>query len=228
MFKKIIILSFVVMSYGCTSNPSTQLSSTNSIKNFNTVQEESLVVSGKKLSFITFKKQEQKIVKEDGATFKETVKDFGSGVQWNEEYVVTAKHVAFVDNSVYKCFEGCDIQFVKRKASSNIPLWRNVISGEQLIFLGVNQENKLLSIHSNDMNIQTYTTSNYTVIANLSDSQVVGGMSGGPAYSSDGKVVGMLTGGTVINNDQNVTVYLEYSAIKAAWELFQANKLAIK
>lgn len=222
MFNKIILLALSVIIVGCSSN------SRQSNVNYNLVENQTINVDGKDLNFLVFKKQSQEKVFNNGNFFKETKNDFGSGIQWNEDYIVTAKHVSFVDNSVYKCHDGCDIQFVKRKAIGSIPEWRNLVAGEKVTFLGVDQLSKIQAISGIDLNIKTFTSSNSSVLANLANSQTFGGMSGGPAYSNDGKVVGMLTGGANLENGNHVTVYLSYEVVKAAWDKFQNSQLAAK
>ncbi len=226
MFKKIILIAISSMIVGCAANGTK--SNSDGLNNYNIVENQLIQVGEKQLPFIIFKKQFQEIVHKKGRRFKETRNDFGSGVQWNEDYVVTAKHVSFADNSAYKCQEGCDIQFVKRKANDSIPVWRDLVAGEVVTFIGIDQTSKIQVISGHDLNIQTHTSSNSTVFANLALTQTFGGMSGGPAYAYDGKVVGMLTGGSNLEDGQPVTVYLSYEVVKAAWDKFQRTQLAAK
>lgn len=228
MFKQIAILAFASLIVGCASTSGTVSKSSNGLENYNLVKEQSLTVENKDLSFITFEEKQQTIVSSNGKRFKETKLDFGSGIQWNQDYIVTAKHVAFVENSVYKCMDGCDIQFVKSKSNKQAPVWRQHVAGEKITFLGIDQNSKLQAISGNDLNIETTTTSNTNVIANLANNKTFGGMSGGPAYAADGKVVGMLTGGAALDDGQPVTVYLSYEVVKAAWDKFQSTQVAAK
>lgn len=228
MFKQIAILAFATLIVGCASTSGTVSKTSNGFENYNLVKEQTLTVDNKELSFITFEEKKQSVVSKDGQLFKETKLDFGSGIRWNEDYIVTAKHVAFVENSVYKCKEGCDIQFVKSKNPKQSPVWRKHVAGEKITFLGIDQNSKLQAISGNDLNIETTTTTNTAVIANLSSNKTFGGMSGGPAYATDGKVVGMLTGGATLENGEPVTVYLSYEVIKSAWDNFQKTQVALK
>lgn len=229
MFKKailVVLASFVagcsVTSVGPVNYVKTEL---DGLQNFNMVENKSITVMDKKLSFITFHKKTEKISREDNKKFKDTLNEFGSGAQWNEDYVVTAKHVAFVKNSAYKCREGCDIQFVKRKAYSGVPVWRNVVPLEQLTFVGTDQSNQLQQKTGFDIDKKAITTVNRAIPVRLVATPTVVGMSGGPAYAKDGSVVGILTGGVTDANSTEFAVMIPYEIIQAEWVKFQATQM---
>lgn len=241
MFKHIILVAFATLIVGCTAtgvqnNGLFPQAQKDGLENYNVVKDSSIVVNGKTLPFVSFEKREQKIVVENGQKFKDTLDDFGSGIQWNNDYVVTAKHVNFVEGSAYQCGEGCEVQFIKHKAVVAVPAWREVVAEENMTFVGIDKTFKPRSGSGKDLDRVTKTTSIQQVVAKMSMSITVGGMSGGPAYGDDGKVIGMLTGGVSgLKNDgttdeglaakgNDFSVYLPYSVIQAEWNKFQAQQ----
>lgn len=229
MFKKAIIVAFASLVVGCSANgvkaPVDVKASVNGLQNYNVVENKSLNVSGKELQFITFHKKTETAVIENGQKFKDTVNDYGSGIQWNEDYVVTAKHVNFVENAAYQCQEGCDLQFVKRKATGAVPAWRDVVAMEQITFVGVDKTDTLKAMTGADLNQSLSTTTNHAINVRLVSTETFGGMSGGPAYAKDGSVVGILTGS--VNSEAKsapMAVLVPYDIIQAEWLKFQALK----
>jgi hypothetical protein len=231
MFKKAIIIALASLVVGCSANVKSiidEKAPVNGLQNYNVVETHSLPVDGKSLDFIVFLKKTESVVIENGKKFKDTNSDFGSGVQWNENYVVTAKHVNFVENSAYKCIDGCELQFVKHKATGPIPVWRNLVPNESLTFVGVDHFNKFRADAGKDLNTKVFTKSNSVVQVNLANNITVGGMSGGPAFGSDGKVVGMLTGGVLTTDRKelkqfgdDLSAFLTYDVIQQEWLKFQ-------
>lgn len=238
MFRHIIIVAIASLIVGCSFNPFNSEAERakepiDGLKNYNVVQDASVKMGGRELNFITFEKTVEVQVNQNGKMMKDSHSQYGSGVQWNEDYVVTAKNVNFVDGSVYQCLKGCDIQFVKRKATSPVPDWRTHVPNERLTFVGIQSEANFRAEFGMDLNVKTYTESNTDMLVNVADNRIVSGMSGGPAYGLDGKVVGILTGSMDINNLRNashhnlsgrgeqLSVYLSYDDIQKEWEKFQ-------
>lgn len=238
MFKHLIIVAITSLVVGCSYNAVNYEAErakrpVDGLKNYNVVQDASVNMGGRDLNFVTFEKTVEALVNKDGQTIKESQSEYGSGVQWNEDYVVTAKNVKFVEGAVYQCVKGCDIQFVKRKATTPLPDWRAHVPNERLTFVGIQSEADFRAEFGIDLNVKTYTESNTDVLVNVSDNRIVNGMSGGPAYGLDGKVVGILIGSTDLMNLRNATnrnlsgrgnklsVYLSYDDIQKEWEKFQ-------
>ena len=234
MFKKAILIAVASLIVGCSANgvkaPLDMKAAVNGLQNYNVAEEKSLKVDGKELQFITFQKKTETIVVENGEKFKDTLNLHGSGAQWNADYVVTAKHVNFVENSAYLCKTGCDLQFVKRKSAGAVPVWRDVVSLEKLTFVGIDKTDTLQNKSGVDLNIITKTDANSSINIRLVSTPTLGGMSGGPAYGKDGSVVGILTGGVSMDGANEQAVMVPYEVIKAEWLKFQStqDKVAVK
>lgn len=165
-----------------------------------------------------------------------TKADIGSAVQWNEDYVVTAKHVDYVDGIEYKCGEGCDLQFVKKKAKGPIPQWRERVANENVTIVGTNMQKRVVVAKGKDLDIYTTSNKNTNTDVYLSTAVTEGGMSGGPVFGDDFKVVGILTGATngtdvegnkvpeLVGKGDAFSIYIPYSTIQAEWNKFQSSK----
>lgn len=238
MFKHIVIVAIASLIVGCSFNPFNSEAERakepiDGLKNYNVVQDASVKMGGRELNFVTFEKTVEVLVIQNGQTVTDTQSRYGSGVQWNEDYVVTTKNVDFADGSVQPCIKDCEIQFIKRKATAPVPDWRTHVPNERLTFVGIQSEANFRAEFGMDLNVKTYTESNTDMLVNVADNRIVSGMSGGPAYGLDGKVVGILTGSMDITNLRNAThhilsgrgeelsVYLSYDDIQKEWEKFQ-------
>ena len=238
MFKYVILVAITSLIVGCSFNASNYEAEqakqpVNGLKNYNVVQDASVNMGGRELNFITFEKTVEGHVVQNGKTITDTQSHYGSGVQWNEDYVVTAKIVNFVDGSAQPCLKACEIQFIKRKATAPVPDWRSHVANERITFVGIESESRFRAEFGMDLNVKTYTETNTGTLLNVADNQIVSGMSGGPAYGLDGKVVGILTGSTESANLRNstnrnlsgrgehVSVYLSYDDVQKEWEKFQ-------
>lgn len=238
MFKHIVIVAIASLIVGCSFNPFNSEAErakepVNGLKNYNVVQDASVKMGGRELNFVTFEKTVEVLVIQNGQTVTDTQSRYGSGVQWNEDYVVTTKNVDFADGSVQPCIKDCEIQFIKRKATAPVPDWRSHVVNERITFVGIESEARFRAEFGMDLNVKTYTETNTGTLLNVADNQIVNGMSGGPAYGLDGKVVGILTGSTETINLRNSTnrnlsgrgehlsVYLSYEDVQKEWEKFQ-------
>lgn len=158
-----------------------------------------------------------------------TSSNYASAIQWNEEYIVTAKHVPFVRGE-YKCIS-CDVQFVKRKhLAGSLPVWRERKAYEKLTAIG-NVSGRTYIVSGNDINIERRDQLNTGSGVIASTVQAVPGMSGGPMIGSDGAVVGMTVSSLFPagQNDVmkkfakggNITFYVPYAEIQRQWLMFQ-------
>ena len=145
----------------------------------------------------------------------------GSGVSWNEDYVVTAKHVVvnpLSGRTEYVCNNGCDLKFVRRKADGQVPQWRERQKNEPLSAIGATIElnkinpqkvnRKVIVANGRDVDIATKTSANADNWVFLARMDIAHGMSGGPLYGIDKKVVGILTG-TAMLRQYNGVLYSE-------------------
>lgn len=164
-----------------------------------------------------------------------------SSVQWNEDYAVSAGHTPFLSDVVYRCSTGCDLVFIKNKATGKVPEWKHSITGEHITSYGntsayitVKSEGNVLKTHF----IQESEGKNHKMIREfykLNSSASMKGMSGGPIYSEDGKVVGITLGFVIkstITEDKlrlnpelkkydQLSYMLQTEIIEREWKIFQ-------
>jgi len=238
MFRYVILVAITSLIVGCSFNASNYEAEqakqpVNGLKNYNVVQDASINMGGRDLNFVTFEKTVEVHVIQNGKIITDTQSQYGSGVQWNEDYVVTTKAVNFVNGSSQPCIKDCEIQFIKRKATAPVPDWRSHVANERITFVGIESEARFRAEFGMDLNVKTYTETNTSTLLNVADNQIVNNMSGGPAYGLDGKVVGILTGSTETANLRNSTnrnlsargerlsVYLSYEDVQKEWVKFQ-------
>jgi hypothetical protein len=238
MFRHVILVAITSLIIGCSFNASNYEAEqakqpVNGLKNYNVVQDASVNMGGRDLTFVTFEKMVEVHIVQNGKTITDTQSQYGSGVQWNEDYVVTTKTVNFVDRSDQPCIKDCEIQFIKRKATAPVPDWRSHVANERITFVGIESEARFRAEFGMDLNVKTYTETNTSTLFNIADNQIVNSMSGGPAYGLDGKVVGILTGSTETANLRNsnnrnlssrgerLSVYLSYEDVQKEWVKFQ-------
>ncbi len=224
MFKSIAVLALSLSIVGCAITPPANVATPNR-DNFNIAKDAAITSAGKPLHFVVFEKKTTVIVEEDGKKFKDSVSEFGSGAQWNSDYVVTAKHVDFVKDSVYASSNNVDIRFVKRHSDVAVNVWRNAKPLENVTFVGISQSSKPMVLAGKDTGKFAKTVKNDMVY--LAETDIVGGMSGGPVYADDGSIVGIATG--IVSGDNLIgfdvnkfyTTYIPLSVIQKEWEIFQ-------
>lgn len=163
-----------------------------------------------------------------------------SSIQWNEDYAVSAAHTPFLKDVVYRCSTGCDLVFIKRKASGRIPEWRYSTLNEKIksygttpMYMTVSSEGNLLKTRF-IQNVSNGKKSGreFYKLANMA---LIKGMSGGPVYGLDGKVIGislgfvnksMMTASELdqapdIKNTEHPSYILQTEIVEREWKRFQ-------
>ena len=163
-----------------------------------------------------------------------------SSVQWNEDYAVTAKHTPLLRNIAYTCSTGCDLVFIKRKSTGNIPEWRHSVPNEKLTAYGTSplyipaktEGVSLLTRLQKDVEINNEKSVELYKLNNISS---IMGMSGGPIYGEDGKVVGITLGfviKTLLSKEKlakvpeliepsSISYMMQTEIIEREWKIFQ-------
>ena len=175
------------------------------------------------------------LVEENGNSF--TVNQYGSAVRWNDDYIVTAKHLDFVQGSKYKCSENCDLQFVKYKGKSLTPKWRERVPYEDITIVGNSPGSKTIISKGQDLNLKYYVSNTkiesvpykkeqVNALVYASNAKVIQGQSGGPVFGNNGDVIGMVIGNTILTSAKTgqefeVSLYIPYSVIEKEWLKFQ-------
>lgn len=176
----------------------------------------------------------------------------GSGIQWNEEYYVTARHVKMLSRPSHTC--NCDLKFIKRPFSGDLPRWREARPGEEIVALGYNSKVPLFS-RGRVLGLPIIVENPYAakgkelrILSTISpwpnfiayqthDAPIMGGMSGGAVISVEtGEVLGMNISFTkkrrqrLFNQehglapDTPVSIFVPYSMIQASWDNYQRMK----
>ena len=156
----------------------------------------------------------------------------GSAVQWNEEYAVTAKHIHFIKDEVYSCSTGCDLAFIKHKATGPLPLWHTFKPGESVRSVGYSPYMVTVEGHGKAYpNPFQSSTEKNGELYGITDAQMIKGMSGGPVYGADGAVLGINIGwlSTWLNpqaskaiDSDRITVFVPTAVIQREWNTFHS------
>lgn len=125
---------------------------------------------------------------------------FGSAVPVNDQYMITAKHVAQLSwdfEVIHHPF--CDLSLIRRHADS-IPTWGLIYPDQPVSHHG----HSLLgnSIKGKGKYLQDVIDTNTDCLYSLSDAPVMSGMSGGPVFNQYGEIVGITV--AIVNNPEDL------------------------
>lgn len=161
-----------------------------------------------------------------------------SGVQWNDDYVVTLKSTQ-TDRDKFACLDECGVIFVKSRKVTYVPQWRHRISNEPVTLTGASDElGADFVIKSMDIDVSAISAdiTPYPVYA-VPVPVVENNAEGGAVYGADGKVIGIISGfvNTVDDSGERLTyldgfdsgffaLYIPYSELIRAWDLVKPVK----
>jgi len=227
MFKLMGVLLAGMVLVGC-SNHHVDETSVQDLDNYSVVK--TVYEPDNSLSYVQF---ESKKTTADDSYFS-----ISSGVQWNEDYVVTLKGTQ-TDRDKFACLDECGVVFVKSRKSMNIPQWRHRISNEPVTLIGASDEvGSNFVIKSMDIDVSAISAdiTPYPVYA-VPVPVVENNAEGGPVYGFDGKVIGIISGfvNTVDDSGERLTyldgfdsgffaLYIPYSELIRAWDLVRPVK----
>lgn len=167
---------------------------------------------------------------EDARVDSNSRREVGAGVQWTQDYALTAANVYIGDRSdgmIYLC-QDCDLKFVPKRSGGAAPAWREPVPHEALYLVGPapsqsDGDSRNRVAKGRDTFTQTKIEGAGDQWVNLAAFDTLEGLSTGPMYGSDGKAVGYLTGFVELDVDgapERRAVYVPYSLIKAHWNSF--------
>ncbi|UXI00949.1 serine protease [Photobacterium sp. TY1-4] len=125
---------------------------------------------------------------------------FGSAVPVNDQYMITAKHVARLSwdfEVIHHPF--CDLSLIRRRADF-IPTWGLIYPDQPVSHHG----HSLLgnTIKGKGKYLQDVIDTNTDCLYSLSDAPVMSGMSGGPVFNQYGDIVGITV--AIVNNPEDL------------------------
>ena len=147
-----------------------------------------------------------------------------SAIQWNEQYMVTAKHVDFLATPGVDCPSGCDLQFVRSRQDLNTQ-WREARELEAVTVVGVVAGEGLVERAGRVLPGRRAIVPGGPTYQML-EAKISRGMSGGPVYGADGAVLGMvvafidpeeLAKHEVLKNLSGLGLFLTTADIKREW-----------
>lgn len=167
--------------------------------------------------------QKENYFTKDGVKYKKT--DIGTAVRWNNDYIVTVKHVNFTEGK--EILTPYDIKFVKSSPDDvSIPLWRVPNGNENIKIVGFNLSGNM--VEHNGKDIDVYREEDNGEINRFSTAITEGGQSGGLVLGSDGKALGILVGLAKIKDPDShsefkgkgnvFSIYIPYDFILLAWQ----------
>ncbi|OLQ72342.1 hypothetical protein BIT28_11720 [Photobacterium proteolyticum] len=144
---------------------------------------------------------------------------FGSAVPVNNEYMITAKHVARLSwdfGVIHHPY--CDLALIRR-SSVRIPTWGLIYPDQPVSHHGHSLVGN--SIKGDGKYLQDVIDTNTDCLYSLSDAPVMSGMSGGPVFNPDGEIAGITV--AIVHNPEdlrNLRPAVRYSQFVPATLIF--------
>lgn len=194
----LIIMSFLVV--GCSSN----IIANNNLNNSTTLSNNIVHITA------------------DGASA------YASGVRWNDNYIVTVKHLTGF-TSKEKCdSDNLDVAFIKRdkKSYEYTEKWTNPINNEKVLMTGSSKNKITIKIEGSvvEGRFPYKNSTDYKLVTG----KVRKGMSGGPIKNHKDEVVGIIIGYTLPillkgkEEKSSYSVMLPFESIQKEWENIQS------
>lgn len=135
---------------------------------------------------------------------------FGSAVPINNDYMITAKHVAQLSWDAGVIYHpACDLALVPRSSNAQ-PTWGLIYPDQPVIHHGHSLVGTAVS--GEGRYIQDVVDTSTDCLYSLSDAPVMSGMSGGPVFNADGEIAGITV--AIVDNPeelQNLQPAIRYS-----------------
>lgn len=227
MFKLMCIVFFSLLMTGCAIN---DIGNTVNRKMDNYSIIDTIKEPQSKMDYIRFESRKTEAA--------DTYFSVSSGVQWNDDYVVTLKTTES-ENDKFACLDECGVVFIKKHKQAPVPEWRHRISNEPVTLLGASDDiDETFVYKSMDIDVSAISAdiTPYPVYA-IPTTIVENNAEGGPVYGSDGKVIGIISGfvNTVDDTGERLTyldgfdsgffaLYIPYSELIRAWDLVKPTK----
>ena len=125
---------------------------------------------------------------------------FGSAVPVNNDYMITAKHVAQLSWDAGVIYHpACDLALIPRKSSAQ-PTWGLIYPDQSVIHHGHSLVGTTIS--GEGKYLQDVVDTNTDCLYSLSDAPVMSGMSGGPVFNEEGEIAGITV--AIVNNPEDL------------------------
>ena len=125
---------------------------------------------------------------------------FGSAVPINDDYMITAKHVAKLSWDAGVIYHpACDLALIPRQSTAQ-PVWGLIYPDQAVIHHGHSLVGTTVS--GEGKYLQDVVDTNSSCLYSLSDAPVMSGMSGGPVFNEEGEIAGITV--AIVNNPEDL------------------------